>query len=100
MREIEFDFYTAGQAKCQMENVVNRMNTEVLSGFEEVMQELSEAWRGEAGNQFQKIAGIEAEQMRKTVKLLEDADASLQDAILMAKQIEEKTKEIAEIRTY
>ena len=38
MGEIEFDFYAAGQAIRQVEEVANRMSAEVLPGFEETMR--------------------------------------------------------------
>ena len=100
MGEIEFDFYAAGQAIRRVEEVANRMSAEVLPGFEETMRGIRESWTGEAGGKFQELAGREMLKLGQTARYLEYADACVQDAILRAKQTEEKTKEIAELRTY
>lgn len=100
MGEIEFDFCAASEAMSQLEDAANRMNTKALPDFVETIQKISESWSGEAGERFQEIAGRECEQMRQTALYLKHTDACLQEAILTAKKIEEKTKEIAELRTY
>lgn len=100
MGEIEFDFYTAGQAMRQIEEATNRMSAEVLSGFEETMRGIREAWTGEAGGRFQELAGREMMKLEQTVQYLEYTGACMQEAILTAKHTEEKTKEIANLRTY
>lgn len=100
MGQMEFDFTTAREEKHQIEEIANRMNVEVLSGFLEVMQEILESWGGEAGADFLKIAGREAEQIGQTIQLLKYADTCVQDAIFTAEQTEEKVKEIAELRIY
>lgn len=100
MREMEFEFCVAEQVMHQMEEVVNQMKREVLSGFEEAVQEIGASWKQEAGCRFQELAGREVVQMRQTVRCLENVNACIQDAILTAKQTEEKTEEIARLRTY
>lgn len=100
MEEIKFDFCAAGQAMHQMEEVTERMNTEVLPGFEEVMQEIAECWNGEAGAGFQELMRCEEARMKRSARILNDTDTCIRDAILTAKRVEEKTKEIAKLRTY
>ena len=100
MGEIEFDFCVAGHAKNQIEEAANRVITEVLPEMEELMEEISLAWKGESGNQFQELIRQENSKAEQTAEHLKYADLCIQDAILMANQIEEKAKEIAEFRTY
>lgn len=100
MGEINFNFNAAVQAAHQMEEIMNRMNTEVISDFAEVMQELSGSWNGEAGNCFRELMDREAMQLEQTAQLLDYTESCLQDAICKARRTEEKTKEIAKLRTY
>lgn len=100
MDNVEFDFSIAAQADIQLEEVTYRIKEEVLNPFEELMQELSREWSGEAGSQFQQLAVREDLQLKQTGRYLEDAQGALKEAICTAKQIEEKTKEIARLRTY
>ncbi len=100
MGEIQFDFGAAGCAAHRIEETANCMYTEVLCDFEEIAQELFHYWKGTAGEQFQRKMRREAEQMRQTAELLEHAGGSVQEAILKARHVEEKSKEIAELRIY
>lgn len=100
MAEIEFDFCIAGQAEQKIKDVKEQMKGAVLPEFEETLCELAKAWSGENGSLFQTIAERELEYLKHTAKLVESAGRSMKNAIIYAKSIEEKTKEIAETRTY
>lgn len=100
VEKIEFDFCAASQADSQLEEINRRMKLEVMYGFEETMQGLSQAWGGGAGNQFRQLAVKDVTQMKQTVRLLEQAEAALKEAVLTAKRVEEKTREIANLRKY
>ncbi|MCB6415373.1 hypothetical protein LI221_09915 [Faecalimonas umbilicata] len=100
MGEIEFDFGIAGQAQDRIRDAAVQMNTEVLPGMEEALQGITEAWRTEAGEQFRELAEEEFHQMQRLAKLLQETDDSLKEAIVTAKQAEERAKEVARLRTY
>lgn len=100
MGNIEFDFYTSGQILQQVEDMIHRMNTEILNGFQDIIEWTSKSWDSESGNKFCDIAEKEMEKLKGTEKLMEHAAVCLQEAIITAKDTEEKVKEIAEIRTY
>lgn len=100
MREVEFDFDIAGQAKCQTEEIAKQMKTDVLPGCLEALGEIRSCWSTEAGGCFLTAAHREMEKLQYTARLLEYTDTSLGEAILTAKRAEEQAKEIAQLRTY
>ena len=100
MRETEFDFGMARQAKNQLHDAAARMDTEILTGMEEALQEISQSWSTEAGDQFRGLAAEEFRQMQRAARLLHEAEVSLKEAIVTARQTEEKAKEVARLRTY
>lgn len=100
MGEIQFDVISAGQTMRQISDIRKRLDEETISGFEECMSRMSDAWEGEAAIRFHAAAGRELEKLRQTERLLERARLSLTDAIRKAQRTEEKVKEIAETRIY
>lgn len=100
MKEIEFDFDAAGQAKRQTEEIMKKMKTDVLSGCLEVFCEVRSCWSTEAGRRFLVTAYMEMEKLKYTTRLLEHMDISLEEAILTAERAEEKAKETAQLRTH
>ena len=66
MGNIEFDFYTSGQILQQVEDMIHRMNTEILNGFQDIIEWTSKSWDSESGNKFCDIAEKEMEKLKGT----------------------------------
>lgn len=98
MKEIRFEFVAAENEKLRISEIRRQMDAEVVSGFDQCRSRISEAWEGNVSCRFHEATGREQEKIIRTVKLLERAELSLENAIQTARRVEEKTKEIAESR--
>lgn len=100
MQNVWFDFHAAEQCLEQTEDIIQRLNREVLSGVQDITQQIPGAWNGEAGSRIYAVTEKEMEKIKQTENLLKKTSLALQEAIVSARKIEEKTKEIAEVRNY
>ena len=100
MEGMNFDTAAAAQTVRHLKELEQEMESRVLPGLEECREELPGAWAGAAADQFLQITDRELEKGRRTWKLLKEARISLEEAIQKVRLMEEKTKEIAEIRKY
>lgn len=98
MQEITFDFCVAGRVAGRLEEVSNRMNRDVLPSYDDIIQELSESWEGDAGGRFCALAWQESVSLKQTSARLKLARDCMQEAVMIAGQAEEKAKEIARQR--
>lgn len=100
MQNVWFDFHIAEQCLEQTEDIIQRLNTEVLAGIQDIMQQIPDAWNGEAGLRLYTVTEKEMEKIKQTDYLLKKTSLTLQETIASARKMEEKTKEIAEVRNY
>lgn len=100
MEGMNFDTAAAAQTVRHLKELEQEMESRVLPGLEECREELPGVWAGAAADQFLQITDRELEKGRRTWKLLKETRISLEEAIQKVRLMEEKTKEIAEIRKY
>ena len=100
MEGMNFDTAAAAQTVRHLKELEQEMESRVLPGLEECREELPGAWAGASVDQFLQITDRELEKGRRTWKLLKETRISLEEAIQKVRLMEEKTKEIAEIRKY
>lgn len=98
MSEIRFGVLSAGRALEQFTDIRTRVDTEVVTGYEECRSRLTGSWKGNAADRFHTAAGRELEKLQRTAKLLEMTERCLGEAIRTAQRREEKAKEIAGTR--
>lgn len=97
---IEFDFNLAVRQERQIEETAEYMRQTALPELQELLQEISAAWKGNNAEQFHALFQREYEEAERAAALIECAGQSLRAAINMAEETEERIKELAETRVY
>ena len=99
MREVEFDFQTAGQEINRLDETAEKLRQTAAGPYEDTLQELMLGWQGEEVMKFIRKAEILKDKMTGTSALIGRTKEALHQAALKAEAMEKRAKEIAEDRT-
>lgn len=98
--EIKFDFQQAQNQAKELEEIAAEMKTMANKELQEVLQNLSSNWTGEAAAEYLKKGGMIQERVRQNAKNLENTANTIRSTAKRIYDAEMMALAIAKARTY